>query len=44
MVVIASLDVVLTWNDANVRGRRMENRALKLLVAAVRRRATAVNP
>ena len=35
MIVVPSLDVVLSWNDARVEGREMENRALKLLVGAV---------
>ena len=35
MVVIPSLDLVMSWNDAKVRGRRMENQALKLLAASV---------
>ena len=37
MVVIPSLDVVLSWNDANVRGAAMENQALKLLAESVTR-------
>ncbi len=32
MAVIPSLDVVLSWNDANVRSREAENEALGLLV------------
>ncbi|HUW56788.1 MAG TPA: hypothetical protein VMZ92_09140 [Planctomycetota bacterium] len=36
MVVIPSLDVVLSWNDArNVQGPKTENHALRLLVDAV---------
>jgi CubicO group peptidase (beta-lactamase class C family) len=34
MVVIPSLDLVISWNDAKVRSRQMENEALKLLVEA----------
>ena len=36
-VVIPSRDLVVSWNDARVKGRAMENRALQLLVEAVRR-------
>jgi len=35
MVVIPSLDLVVSWNDSKVRGRDRENRALKRLAAAV---------
>jgi len=35
MVVIPSLDLVVSWNDARVRGREKENQALKLLVESV---------
>ena len=35
MVVIPSLDVVVSWNDADVNGREMENAALGLLLEAV---------
>jgi len=35
MVVIPGLDVVMSWNDAQVRGRERENRPLKLLVKSV---------
>jgi len=34
MVVITSLDLVMSWNDTTVRGRERESRALKLLVEA----------
>ncbi|HUV39646.1 MAG TPA: hypothetical protein VMY39_08515 [Planctomycetota bacterium] len=44
MVVIPSLDVVLSWNDAKVQGREMENRALRLLVDSVTRGAARANP
>jgi len=37
MVVIPSLDVVLSWNDASIKSRDAENEALRLLVASVRR-------
>ena len=35
MVVIPSLDIVLSWNDSKTRGAEKENQALKLLVASV---------
>lgn len=35
MVVIPSLDVILSWNDARVKSREMENEALRLLSEAV---------
>lgn len=35
MVVLPSLDLIISWNDAKMRGAEMENRALKLLVEAV---------
>jgi CubicO group peptidase (beta-lactamase class C family) len=35
MIVIPSLDLVVSWNDAQTEGRERENQALKLLVAAV---------
>ena len=35
LVVIPSLDLVVSWNDAKIKGRDMENHALKLLTAAV---------
>lgn len=35
MAVILSLELVMSWNDANVVGREMENEALKRLVASV---------
>ena len=35
MVVVPSLDLVMSWNDTGVRGREKESRALKLLVEAV---------
>jgi CubicO group peptidase (beta-lactamase class C family) len=34
MVVIPRLDLVVSWNDTKVKGRAMENQALKLLVEA----------
>ncbi|KPK70832.1 MAG: hypothetical protein AMJ84_07260 [Acidithiobacillales bacterium SM23_46] len=37
MVVIPSLDLIVSWNDAKVRSREMESQALKLLVAALAR-------
>ena len=36
MVVMPGLDLVISWNDAAVRSREMENQALKLLVEACR--------
>jgi CubicO group peptidase (beta-lactamase class C family) len=36
IVVIPSLDLVVSWNDAKIDGRDKENRALKMLVDAVR--------
>jgi len=36
MVVIPSLDLIISWNDATCTGRERENKALKLLVGAVR--------
>ena len=33
--VIPSLDLIVSWNDANVRGRKMMNQALSLLAEAV---------
>jgi CubicO group peptidase (beta-lactamase class C family) len=38
MVVIPSLDLVVSWNDAKLKGRDTENQALKLLVGAVKPR------
>ncbi len=35
LVVIPSLALIASWNDAKVRGRKMKNDALKLLVGAV---------
>jgi hypothetical protein len=35
--VIPSLDVVVSWNDSAIKGRDMENRALKLLADSVGR-------
>jgi hypothetical protein len=35
MIIIPSLDLVVTWNDALINGYAMENQALKLLLAAV---------
>ncbi len=37
MVLIPSLDIVLSWNDAKTRGAEKENQALKLLVESVTR-------
>jgi CubicO group peptidase (beta-lactamase class C family) len=34
MVVLPSLDLIVSWNDTRVDGREMENQALGLLVAA----------
>ena len=41
MVVIPSLDVIVSWNDADVKDRETEGRALKLLVQAVNDRGAA---
>jgi len=35
MIVLPSLDLIVSWNDAHIRSREMENQALKLLVGAV---------
>jgi hypothetical protein len=35
MIVIPSLDLVMSWNDANVKSRQAENQAFKLLAASV---------
>ena len=35
MIVIPSLDLVMSWNDANVTSREAENEAFRLLVASV---------
>jgi len=35
MIVIPSLDLVVSWNDANIHSRDKENQTLKLLVEAV---------
>jgi len=35
MIVMPSLDLILSWNDANIRSREGENEALRLLVEAV---------
>jgi len=35
MIVIPSLDLIVSWNDANIRIRDKENQALRLLVEAV---------
>jgi len=35
MIVIPSLDLIVSWNDACVEGRKMENEALKRLIEAV---------
>ncbi|MFH1744458.1 MAG: DUF4038 domain-containing protein [bacterium] len=37
VVVFPSLDLIVSWNDSNVRGREMENQALNLLVSSVNR-------
>jgi len=34
MVVLPSLDLIVSWNDAKIRGAEMENHALRLLVEA----------
>ncbi len=34
MVVIPSLDVIVSWNDANIKSREAENEALRLLTEA----------
>lgn len=36
MAVIPSLDIIVSWNDADIKGGEMENKALKLLVEAVK--------
>jgi CubicO group peptidase (beta-lactamase class C family) len=36
MVVIPGHDIVVSWNDAKIKSRDMENRALKMLVEAQR--------
>ena len=38
MVVLPSLDLVVSWNDANVKSREAENQALRLLVESVEKR------
>jgi hypothetical protein len=35
MVVVPSLDLIISWNDTRIRGAEMENHTLKLLVQAV---------
>ena len=35
MVILPGLDLIVSWNDSKTRGRERENKALKLLVAAV---------
>ncbi|MGB2823023.1 MAG: serine hydrolase, partial [Phycisphaerae bacterium] len=40
MVILPSLDLIVSWNDSKTRGRERENGALKLLVTAVRQRQT----
>ena len=35
MVVMPSLDLIVSWNDAKIRGNKMVNRALKLLKESV---------
>ena len=37
MIVIPSFEIVVSWNDANVRGWKMVNRALKLPMEAARK-------
>lgn len=37
MIVIPSLELIVSWNDSKVNGREMINEALKLLVEAARR-------
>ena len=39
MVVIPSLDAIVSWNDANVKSREAESEALRLLTQACRNRA-----
>ena len=34
MIVVPSLDLILSWNDARIRGKEMENEAFKRLVSA----------
>ncbi|MCI0682505.1 MAG: hypothetical protein L0Y71_10395 [Gemmataceae bacterium] len=36
MVVIPSRDLIVSWNDAKIKGRELENRALRMLVDSVR--------
>ena len=43
MVVVPSLDLVMSWNDANIHSRERENQAMKLLVESVVDRATKSN-
>jgi CubicO group peptidase (beta-lactamase class C family) len=35
MVVLPSLDLIISWNDTKIRGREMENHVLKLLADSV---------
>ena len=35
MVVLPSLDLIISWNDTKIRGREMENHTLKLLADSV---------
>ena len=35
MVVIPSLDLIISWNDSRIRGADMENKALKILTDAI---------
>ena len=36
MIVIGSIDLIVSWNDTRVKSREMENRALELLMHAVK--------
>lgn len=36
MAVIPGHDLVMSWNDANVKGHEAENEAFRLLVQAVK--------
>jgi len=38
MVVIPSLDLIVSWNDATIRSREQENQALGLLAQAAGRK------
>jgi hypothetical protein len=35
MVIIPNLDLVMSWNDANIKSREAEYRAFRQLVASV---------